>query len=166
MYKIQFVIYTCDANKTWLWKKFLITIFFFSRLHVQCRAQHRTGSHDPEIKIWAEIKSLMLNWLNHLGKGAIFFYICLFIFETQREKEHKRGMGRERRPDSQAGSRLQAVSTEPHVGLEPTNHEIVTWAEVVRLTDWATQAPQGVLFLYVDLYPEILVKFLIRSNDV
>ena len=29
-------------------------------------------------------------------------------------------------PESEAGSRLQAVSTEPNVGLEPTNREIVT----------------------------------------
>ena len=28
--------------------------------------------------------------------------------------------------DSEAGSRLCAVSTEPHVGLELTNHEIMT----------------------------------------
>ena len=37
---------------------------------------------------------------------------------------------RERRwggdPESEAGSRLRAVSTEPDAGLEPTNREIVT----------------------------------------
>ena len=45
------------------------------------------------------------------------------------------------------GSRLWAVSTQPNAGLEPTNHEIMTWAEVGRLTDWATQAPQ----VFIDL---------------
>ena len=35
--------------------------------------------------------------------------------------------------ESEAGSRLWAVSTEPTVGLELTNPEIVTWAEVGRL---------------------------------
>ena len=45
--------------------------------------------------------------------------------------------GAERKGDteSEAGSRLQAVSTEPDVGLEPMNREIMTWAEVRRLTD-------------------------------
>ena len=28
--------------------------------------------------------------------------------------------------ESEAGSRLRAVSTEPNAGLEPTNHEIMT----------------------------------------
>ena len=39
-----------------------------------------------------------------------------------------RGEGAEREGDteSEAGTRLRAVSTEPNAGLEPTNHEIVT----------------------------------------
>ena len=37
--------------------------------------------------------------------------------------------------ESEGGSRLRAVSTEPDAGLELTNHEIMTWAEVGRLTD-------------------------------
>ena len=58
------------------------------------------------------------------------------------------GEGAEREGDteSEAGSRLWAISPEPHAGLELTNREIVTWAEVGRLTDWATQAPQYLLF--------------------
>ena len=36
------------------------------------------------------------------------------------------GGGRERGTESEAGSRLRAVSTEPDVGLELTNHEIMT----------------------------------------
>ena len=45
-----------------------------------------------------------------------------------RETEFEWGRGREREGDteSEAGSRLRAVSTEPDVGLEPTNCEIVT----------------------------------------
>ena len=42
----------------------------------------------------------------------------------------------------EAGSRLWAVSTEPDAGLELTNREIMTWAKVGRLTNWATQVPQ------------------------
>ena len=44
--------------------------------------------------------------------------------------------------ESEVGSRLWAVSTEPEVGLELMNREIMTWAEDGRLTDWATQVPQ------------------------
>ena len=36
------------------------------------------------------------------------------------------GAEREGDTESEAGSRLLAVSTEPDVGLKPTNHEIMT----------------------------------------
>ena len=39
---------------------------------------------------------------------------------------------REGDTESEAGSRLRAVSIEPDAGLEPINREIMTWAEVVR----------------------------------
>ena len=54
------------------------------------------------------------------------------------------GAGAERQGDteSEAGSRLWAVSTEPDAGLKLTNGEIMTRAEVGRLTDGATQVPQ------------------------
>ena len=51
------------------------------------------------------------------------------------------GAEREGDTESEAGSRLWAVSTEPDMGLKPLNCEIMTWAQVERLTDWATQAP-------------------------
>ena len=46
----------------------------------------------------------------------------------QRETEHEWGRGREREGDreSKAGSRLGAVSTEPDLGLKPTDREIMT----------------------------------------
>ena len=37
--------------------------------------------------------------------------------------------------ESEAGSRLCVVSTEPNMGLELMNCEIVTWAKVRHLTD-------------------------------
>ena len=81
-----------------------------------------------------------------------FFFSHWFIFERQNVS----GGGAEREKDTEpkTGSRLWAVSTEPYVGLEPTDHKIMTWAEVGRLTDWATQAPlfllifNGYLFLW------------------
>ena len=52
-------------------------------------------------------------------------------------------MGGEREGDTEsaAGSSLRAVSIEPDAGLEPTNCEIVTGAEVRHPTNRATQAP-------------------------
>ena len=52
------------------------------------------------------------------------------------------GAEREGDTESEAESRLWAVSTEPNVELELTDCEIMTWAEVRRLTNWATQGPQ------------------------
>ena len=49
------------------------------------------------------------------------------------------GAEREGDTESEAGSRLWAVSTEPNMGLKPTNCEIMTWGKVRHLTDWATQ---------------------------
>ena len=56
----------------------------------------------------------------------------MFIFE--REAVCKQGRGREREREreregdieSEAGSRLRAVSTEPDAGLKPTSSEITT----------------------------------------
>ena len=45
------------------------------------------------------------------------------------------GAEREGDIESEAGSRLQAVSTGPDAGLKLTNHEIMTRAEVGCLTD-------------------------------
>ena len=47
--------------------------------------------------------------------------------------------------ESEAGSRLWAVGTEPDVGLELTDSKIVTWAEVRRSTNWATKVSQRFL---------------------
>ena len=70
----------------------------------------------------------------------------MFLFIFERETEHEWGRGREREregdTESEAGCRLWDVSTEPDAGLEPANREIMTQAEVGRLTDWATQVPQ------------------------
>ena len=51
------------------------------------------------------------------------------------------GAEREGDTESEEGARVWAISPEPDVGLELTDREIVTWAEVVRSTDWATQVP-------------------------
>ena len=67
----------------------------------------------------------------------------MFIYFLDRGRQSASGGGAEREGDteSETGLRLWAISTEPDAGLESTNREIMTWAEVGRLTDWATQAP-------------------------
>ena len=54
----------------------------------------------------------------------IFFY--LFLGERQRQSTSRGRAERDGDTESEAGSRLQAVSTEPDAGLELTNHQIVT----------------------------------------
>ena len=65
----------------------------------------------------------------------------------------ERGRGREREghTESEAGSSLWAVSTEPDMGFELTNREIMTWAKVEHVTNWGTQTP---------LFEEHSTKFL------
>ena len=77
------------------------------------------------------------------------FYFILFIYffkvyfwDRERQSMNRAGAEREGDTESETGSRLWAVSTEPDAGLELTDREIVTWAEVGRLTHRATQAPQ------------------------
>ena len=48
----------------------------------------------------------------------------MFIFERDREWTGEEQ--RERETESEAGSRLRAVSTEPHAGPEPMDSEIMT----------------------------------------
>ena len=73
----------------------------------------------------------------------------MFIYFLERERQSVSGGGAERDTQSEAGSRLWAVSTEPDEGPELTNQKIVTWAEVRGLSDGATQVP--LIFLYKGL---------------
>ena len=50
--------------------------------------------------------------------------------------------------DRETQNPKQALSTEPDARLQPTNREIKTWAEVRPLTDWATQAPQPLIYFW------------------
>ena len=73
----------------------------------------------------------------------------MFIYFWERQRQNVSGLGAEREGDteSEADSRLWAVSTEPDVGLELTSCEIMTWAEVRRSTDWTTRAPLKMFIL-------------------
>ena len=75
----------------------------------------------PTIQILTNFVSLYFT-THYLKK--IFLNVYLFL----RNRYIMSTTGEERGGDteSEAGSRLQAVSTEPNAGLEPTNHEIMT----------------------------------------
>ena len=85
--------------------------------------------------------------LIHLKFFILNFILNVYLFLRESETEHEWGRGWEREGDteSEAGSRLWAVSTEPDARLEPTVHEIMTWAEVG--SDWATQEPSRFILL-------------------
>ena len=56
----------------------------------------------------------------------IFLNVYAFLRDRERQSMSREGAERGGDTESKAGSRLQAVSTEPNEGLELTNHEIVT----------------------------------------
>ena len=76
-------------------------------------------------------------------KKSDSFFLIIYLLLRNRERQSM-SMGRAERggdTESEAGSRFCAVSIEPDTGLEPTNHKIMTWDEVGRLTHWDTQVP-------------------------
>ena len=56
----------------------------------------------------------------------LFFIIIIIERDRDREQAGPRGAEREGDPESEAGSRLPAVSAEPDAGPELTNREITT----------------------------------------
>ena len=65
--------------------------------------------------------------------------------------------------ESETGSRLRAVSTDPDAGLNLRNLEIeiMTWAEAGRTTDWVTQASLSILILDVAFSQDPKCKILV-----
>ena len=100
-----------------------------------------TSLHFSRLNV-REYNCLELHWRSVFSFIFLFFFNVYFYF-WDRERQSMNGGGSEREGDteSEIGSRLWVVSTEPNAGLELTDRETMTWAEVGRLTDWATQAP-------------------------
>ena len=92
-----------------------------------------------EIMTWALV-GRSTDWATQAPLKFFCFNVYLF-FARERESTSRGGAEREGDTESKASSGLWPVSTEPDVGLELTNCEIMTWAKVSRSTDWATQAP-------------------------
>ena len=68
-------------------------------------------------------------WASTLYGGFLFCKFIYLFWERERERERARtseeGRGR-KRGRGRIPSRLRAVSTEPSMGLDPMNHEIMT----------------------------------------
>ena len=115
-------------------------------LRCQHRAWHRPRTHEPQDHDLSQ--SQMLNWLSYPGAPKCFFNVCLFLRYIERETEHEWGRSREMETESEAGSRLWAVSTEPNLGLlyRIGSQAMRSWPEQGHiLTNWATQAPLKIL---------------------
>ena len=91
------------------------------------------------------------------------FFNLFNIYSFLRDTERQSVSGKRGDTEFKAGSRLKAVSTEPNAGLEPTNHEIMTWAEIWRLMDWATQ---GSLLVNLNIQQKKLLKIEHREKEV
>ena len=83
-----------------------------------------------------------INWLIHPCQKIQLLFLNVYLFERERERGRERererqharvGRGRER--GQRILSELCADRSELDSGLELTNHEIMTWAEVGCLTD-------------------------------
>ena len=100
------------------------------------------------------------------GSSSILFFLMFICFWERQRRSMSRG-GAERAGDieSEAGSRLRAVSKEPDVGLELTNREIMTWAKIGHLTNWATQVPQklGISKVRQGRFSRLSVRLQLRS---
>ena len=84
-------------------------------------------------------------------------FIYFWERERERERASRRRAEREGDTESEAGSELSA---QPDAGLESMNHEIMTWAKVGCLTEWATQAPLDSAISFLDVYPFVLIYLL------
>ena len=90
-----------------------------------------------------------------------FFFFYVYLFLRDREGQSTSGGGAEKEWDteSEAGSRLWAISTEPDTGLKLTNCEIMTWAEVGH-NRLSHPGAQKKFYILIESYLSILLIYL------
>ena len=93
-----------------------------------------------------------------------FFLTFIYFWDRERDRAWMGEGQREGDTESETGSRLWAVSTEPDAGLELTDRKIMTWAEVGRTTDWATQVPQHIVIFIVILVVILLLLMMDKEE--
>ena len=90
--------------------------------------------------------NLWVTWLIFYKERFFKIFFMFYLFLRDRDREQRQSMSRggaEREGDTErkAGSRPWAISAEPDTGLELMDCEIMTWADVGCLTNWATKVP-------------------------
>ena len=96
---------------------------------------------------WTFLPSSLVNLCLCFFLSSFLFLTFIHFWETETGCESGRAE-REGDTGSEAGFSIWAVRAEHDMELEPMNREIMTWAEIGHLIDWATQVPLSV-FLYL-----------------
>ena len=65
-------------------------------------------------------------FISEIFTSTFFFNVFIHFSDRERQSMSRGGAEREGDTESEAGSRLRAVSTEPDAGLELTDYEIMT----------------------------------------
>ena len=78
---------------------------------------------------------------------SIFKFLKMFIYFWERDSMSGEGAEREGDTESETGSRIWAVNTEPDSGLELMSHEIMTWAKLVAQPTEPPRCPEIEYFL-------------------
>ena len=79
------------------------------------------------------ILSIVESHIRALEAGFVGCFVLLLFIDFERARE-RAGEGQRERERARIPSGLRAVSAEPHAGLELTNREITTGAEITSLT--------------------------------
>ena len=115
--------------------------------HCICRCNHHSKQDIKTLSSSLKVAScpFSINYPHSLLESNFFlsFFFNVYSCLRDRETQSVSGGGAESDGDteSQAGSRLWAVSTDWHGALN-SQQEIMTWVEVGSLTNWAIQVPR------------------------
>ena len=91
--------------------------------------------------------------------------MCIYFWDRERQSMSGEGQ-RERETLNPKQAPDSELSAEPVVGLELTNHAIMTWAEVGCSTDWATQVPLNMNNVKMPLITRIVLKTQFLRNQI
>ena len=112
----------------------LQTISFVAKTLVGQDARGENAQHDinPSSLSWEELMKEWQNynqpnWILHKDDLPSFvFFFLKFIYFGERGREYEQGKGRERERENPKQAPCHRQS---NAGLDPANHEIMTWAE-------------------------------------
>ena len=132
---------------TFLLKTTLYLICWFkpSGSNVESHCNFDSGTFEDQWR-WA-FSHVFVDHLNNFSQEIsiqVPFLTFIYFWDRERQSMNRGGAEREGDTECETGSRLWAVSTEPDTRLKLVKCKILTWAEVGRLTNWATQVPRHI----------------------